>query len=306
MSCVSSFFAKEVRKKHAHIALPRLLLRCVCARAMAGADAAFLELLQDPITKDVLTAPTVLASDGVTYGLEGLLHAMEADPWHRSPVTREVLRSIAYRNTFVDAFLAAGVKAETPERTPVQAPVVPAAAASGFGQHALRLFAVPENTIDAFDAAVPSAGTVVTWRLPARLKPDAAMERLRWKLPPGTTIAMYVHSDGSGLMHPPAAVEMQADIVALATAVGIAFVVPNSWCLTTAQVRVPATTTASPSASTVLLPDRADDDGYGGSVASGASGGTVLEPFPRASMRVMGTVEDVWIQVFGQGKGHTD
>lgn len=56
--------------------------------------------MNDPITLDVLVQP-VLASDGHTYSENSLRAAMAADPWHRSPVTGEVLRPLAYPNCII-------------------------------------------------------------------------------------------------------------------------------------------------------------------------------------------------------------
>ncbi len=45
----------------------------------------------DPITLEPYCMP-IVASDNVTYSLLPLQKAMQEDPYHRSPVTREVLR----------------------------------------------------------------------------------------------------------------------------------------------------------------------------------------------------------------------
>ncbi len=164
----------------------------------------------DPVTKEPFEDP-YLASDGETYSKATLQQCMAADPWHRSPVTYEVLRPAAYRNVFMATLL--GEDACSPDT--------------------LQLY-------DAAAAPPPEEARTVTWRLPARLSAQGTLVRRRFGLPDAPFAVTAVVWRGAGdtdwLMHPPAAREMWDDVLALSALVGATKATANPWCLTFAQL----------------------------------------------------------------------
>lgn len=176
----------------------------------------------DPVTKDTLDDP-FLASDGETYSRDTLLQCVRTDPWHRSPVTYEVLRGAAYRNVFIATLLGASVT--TPDT--------------------LHLF--DDEDAAAASAALPD-GRTITWTVPALLPARDTMVRRRFGLPDEAfTVTAVVRRDSGNLdwlMYPPAAQEMWADIVALASVVGADKATANPWCLTFARLQTGRTVEA--------------------------------------------------------------
>lgn len=176
-------------------------------------------MLTDPVTKEILCDP-YLASDGETYSRDTLLKAMAADPWHRSPVTYEVLRPYAFPNKFVADILQA-----------LYGSVHTCPNTGGLG---LQLY-------EPCAGAIPGARNI-TWHMPKLLSAEDTIVRRRFGLPDtGFELHAIVHRDVAGmdwLMFPPCAVDMRADVLALAKAVGASKMVQNPWCLSGALVRV--------------------------------------------------------------------
>ena len=167
-------------------------------------------LLLDPITLDTFVVP-VLASDGYTYSLQALCDAINIDPWQRSPITREVLRPLAYPNTLV-ANLAS---IET---------VTTAVGIAG------------ECTISSIDT-VPDDGRVQIWTLPARLSIEDTVHRHSLHLPPEPVLLQArMWRDAAGLdwlMHPPCTTQHQDTIAIVAKLFGVNKMAVNPWCITT-------------------------------------------------------------------------
>jgi hypothetical protein len=174
-----------------------------------------MELFTCPITLDVLENP-VLASDGETYSEAALVQAMQADPWHRSPVTGEVLRRVAYPNTFVAALL--------------------------IGQNTNLDCKVPTSGVELFAArSLPPDGRLVTWTVPALLSAKDTLVRRKFGLPDEAfSVTAAIKRDSSTgldwLMHPPAYAQARADILDLARLLGVQHSVQNPWCLTLAKL----------------------------------------------------------------------
>ena len=166
-------------------------------------------VLTDAVTGDVLDDP-YLASDGETYSRATLIAAMAFDPWHLSPVTREVLRDVAFRNCLVGDLLAGAASGTT-------------------GPASLTLY-------DRKAAPAWTDGWEVTWKAPPRMSATHTLIRRRFALPDGEwALTAVVRNDAGGLqwlMHPPAADTMRADILDLASVVGVHKTVCNPWCLT--------------------------------------------------------------------------
>lgn len=164
----------------------------------------------DPITSCELEEP-YLASDGITYSRDALLHVMRSDEWHRSPVTREVLRPLAYPNVLV---------------------------ADAMGQRLQD----PTEPLVLYDskAPIPINGYQFTSTLPT--VPSSVFETLvHWQLDETDklTITVTAFRDSAQtmwLMHPPPPEEMWHDAIALAAAFGLDKLVSNPWCLTTATL----------------------------------------------------------------------
>lgn len=194
----------------------------------------------DPVTRETLDEP-VLASDGETYSRRCLELAMAADGWKRSPVTREVLRTLAYPNVFARRVLGCG--SVTEDRTPVQ-------------------------IYDVSTYSPPASGRNVTWSLPAHLGAADTMVRRRFGIHDGAfTVTATLLRDEAGndwLMHPPCAAEMRHDILALARVVGATRLVSNPWCLTWAVLNTGVTVEAQ----WVAARRQAAADGGGGGYAS--------------------------------------
>jgi hypothetical protein len=171
------------------------------------------ELLLDPITKEPLVEP-VLASDGETYSLETLLAAMKADPWHRSPMTYEVLRPEAFPNTFVAKYMG-------------QDPLPPGA---------VTLF--PPHT----DANSRTAhARVLGIQMPQLVGVEDTLARRGMGLPDAAyAIQAVVTRDAAGLdwlMYPPCPAEMRCACLRLARSTGLDKLVQNPWCLGGAMAR---------------------------------------------------------------------
>jgi hypothetical protein len=181
-------------------------------------------LFLDPITREALQDP-VLASDGVTYSFETLVAAMAADPHHRSPVTREVLRPVAFRNP-----LANTLRGLPP--------------GSGPGEVVLWPSETPR--------ARPPDVFVQTVTLPTAPTPALAAALVRVRLDdvhacPGALVAITAEFtvDGTGtrwLMHPPPPEEAWNTCAALAHAVYGRGTFANPWCIAGAEVAVHMTT----------------------------------------------------------------
>jgi len=157
----------------------------------------------DPISLEALALP-VLASDGYTYSLDSITRAARADPWHRSPVTREVLRQTAFPNTLVAQWLRIACPAQ------------------------------PVALWDQGTFRIPAEARVVAFSLPQRTPcVDVALTRARWRLPLDTAVTLTVTVWDTGsrelpvAMHPPPAQDAWKDCEALATAFGVHRVASN-------------------------------------------------------------------------------
>jgi hypothetical protein len=173
----------------------------------------------DPITHTELEDP-YLASDGITYSKTSIQTAMQADAWHRSPVTGEVLRPWGYKNSIIAQLLANSSHDS-----------------SGCGGP-LLLF-----DEDMEGAGLPENGGRVTWTLPKLCTAQMAAFKVKWKLDEEVdadiSIGVRVLPDASGLlwlMHPPSTEEMWSDCLELAKLLSIHKLVANPWCLTTALI----------------------------------------------------------------------
>lgn len=166
--------------------------------------------LTDHLSLDTLRNP-VLASDGETYSKDMLLAAMAADPWHRSPVTGEVLRAHAFRNRAIEALLG-----EPPERD--------------------------DGVVVLYDrdAAPPDDAFVWTYHVPRVLKADDTLLRRAWGIPDEAfSVSFTVRQlprHTYALMHPPCAEEMRADALRMAALLGVDKQVVNPGSLTTGVV----------------------------------------------------------------------
>lgn len=166
--------------------------------------------LVDPITKDELVDP-VLASDGHTYSAEVLLHAMAVDPLHRSPMTREVLRPLAFPNPPVCAALGQQVRT-----TP------------------LVLF-TPIRPDD-------DHARTVAWTVPALDDVDMSLLRRRFGLPDARAFTVTCRvgvSRGRLVLHGyPASAAAEEAVLDMAAALGVC--ASNPACLAGAALRVHA------------------------------------------------------------------
>lgn len=168
--------------------------------------------LIDPVTLDVFDMP-VLASDGYTYSLSTLQQCVQADPWHRSPVTCEVLRPWVYPNAFVASYLD-----------------VPPG-------EACELFEAcgPETIAD-----MPADGELRVLHLPVRADTDRARARCTVGLPADSVSTLTVRTvrthTGLVLQHPPCPNNMQDLYLAMAKAFCLVGEVANPKCLSTAVV----------------------------------------------------------------------
>jgi len=156
----------------------------------------------DPLTGEEYVCP-VVASDGHTYTTDWLRAAVAADPWHRSPITKEVLRAAIYPNRFVS--------------DDVDDAPAPLFAETNAGN--IR--------------CVPDTGTVVDVCSPKSVSADMAAVRISWRLPP-VAMTLTVRMLGDHLMHPPVAEcpDCDADPTELASLFGIQ--AKNLNCLSTA------------------------------------------------------------------------
>ena len=159
----------------------------------------------DPITLETLECP-VLASDGMTYSLTSLQAAMAADPWHRSPITQDVLRPYAYPNAFVAEYMGVDT--------------VP---------NAVRLYDD--------DARPPVDARIVTLTLPVGVSAEEALVRAAWKLPIETVTlrAVLRRSELNEwyAMHPPPLIDAQDAFTNLGIVFGLGFA-KNPACITSA------------------------------------------------------------------------
>ena len=174
----------------------------------------------DPVSGTVLEEP-YLASDGITYSKETLLAVVRADPWHRSPVTGEVLRPQCFPNHLIQQLLASAPK------------------------HGCSL--APTLCLTLYDPAhtpLPENGGEITWRLPSLCTPRLAAFKMKWGLDEACadaplSLTARVLRDASGLdwlMHAPPPEELWDDVLELAKVFNVHRAVPNPWCLTTATL----------------------------------------------------------------------
>ena len=178
-----------------------------------------MEWQNDPISCSLLENP-YLASDGITYSLETLKLAVQADPWHRSPVTGEVLRNLCFPNTLIMHLMdsSAGKKREKQ--------------ASSVSLFDPLLDSLPEN------------GGEITWVLPSLCTPQIAAFKMKWKLedkyvdkPLALTARILRDSSGiDWLMHPPPPEEIWEDVIEIAKVFNVQRAVPNPWCLSSAKL----------------------------------------------------------------------
>lgn len=170
--------------------------------------------LHDPITLERFSSP-VLASDGNTYNATSLKLAMEADPWHRSPMTKEVLRPEVFPNKVMADYLGRGV------RTPAA--------------HALfKQLPITETPID---------GGIFLRVLPVSLSADDAILRRQCGLPAGvvTLVARTRRKEGAGktlftCMHPPPSSGSEPYFTALSRLFDVDLCAVNPTHLTTAAL----------------------------------------------------------------------
>ena len=165
----------------------------------------------DPVTFDALTRP-LLASDGYTYNASTLEQLMGMDAWHRSPLTKEVLRPWAFPNAIVSTSMGVPVMAAT------------------------RLYDEEDPTL------LPIDGRPVCLGLPQELTCDEEIKRHMLGLPPERIMLVAkLWRDGPShtdmLMHPPCPDCMRTDMDTLAKLFGLNRLVPNPWCLSTAVLQ---------------------------------------------------------------------
>jgi hypothetical protein len=171
------------------------------------------DMFLDPISAEVLTAP-VLASDGYTYNVSTLQQVVQADVWHRSPITMEVLRPWAYPNALVSQRLGCPV---------VENPVL--------------LF--PENC----GTVIPKDGRLAVLGLPAELSCEEDIIRHGLYIPrEPVMLTVILRRDGPSrqdvLMHPPCADSMRHRVLEVARLFGVDKLVTNPWCLSTGVLDV--------------------------------------------------------------------
>lgn len=165
--------------------------------------------LVDPITLGDFVAP-VLASDGYTYSMDSLKTAMEVDCWHRSPVTGEVLRPKVFSNVIVANHLG-----------------IPAASTLDV----LRLFS---DTGELCQRQSEAGGRQWTFSLPRTLQADAAVLRVRFRIPAEARVILKVRVtiDNRGqvcCMHAPCAFNLQDRVLQLLDLFGIRSMFPNPY-----------------------------------------------------------------------------
>lgn len=169
-------------------------------------------MLADPISKEVLEEP-YLASDGETYSRTTLLAAMAADPLHRSPVTGEVLRPLAYRNIPVEEFLGGSGRPRD-----------------------LVLYQVRDHAL-----TLAQSHRALVFLLPEVLPADDIILRRKWGLPDmALEVRAAYRRDQAGnkwLLYPPCVQEARADTLQLLVMVGGGGVFANPWCFTGADIR---------------------------------------------------------------------
>jgi hypothetical protein len=174
---------------------------------------------RDPITLTCVVDP-YLASDGQTYSLHSLMQAMTCDPLHRSPVTGEVLRDVAFFNAFVAALVPTGAAGP------------PKPAMRLYDRHAC--FAQTAAGCHDDESAMQELVTTVTVQAPLRMSVAASVQRLRWRLPEQFSVTYHVI--GRKLVYPPAFANAVDDVKLLARVLGIDSSVTNPECLTWAML----------------------------------------------------------------------
>lgn len=167
---------------------------------------------EDPITRLGFEEP-VLASDGYTYSWAALFRVVSGDPYHRSPVTQEVLRPVVFANTVA----------------PGWAP----------GQPRVR------TLWHRGDGTVPADGTLLQITAPPTRSTTLAAALLACRLDgvPLTTPLVFsctvTLSGGTAwLMHPPPAETVWDAAAALCVALLGKNAVANPWALGTAPLMV--------------------------------------------------------------------
>lgn len=187
----------------------------ICGKMYSLPRRDLLDILMDPVLLCTLEDP-VLASDGYTYSFTALCRAMDADPWHRSPVTGEVLRPDVYSNGIAWELLNV-LHSGTEDAPGMSGKMSPKSARVIFSRES-----VPPNTASKF-----------VYHSPRRFcGNDEVTVTAQWRLPDEFSIVMFMH-DGR-VMHPPAAREAHEAVVALAKSLHLN--VPNPECLAGAML----------------------------------------------------------------------
>lgn len=175
-------------------------------------------LLLDPITKEVLSEP-VLCSDGYTYSYQTIVHAMQEDGWHRSPITREVLRPFAVPNVDAEAKLY-------PDAKPLQ-----------FERQLLPLWN-PLLTRVPGDCIELSVRLPTTWTYPQTTALLACGLDVLSMTPEARLCFRCIMEHGLRIMAPPPPEEAWDDCVHACTALFGKGTFANPWCLGGATVEL--------------------------------------------------------------------
>ena len=185
----------------------------------------------DPVTCTELEHP-YLASDGVTYSRHSIERAMQMDPWHRSPVTGEVLRPKCFRNSLIRELLDRDLGMGT-------------GTGSGSDDDDDDDDETSIFIYDAVNTPLPENGGEISWRLPLLSTVQVATFKMKWYLDDNDSdskevplqLTVRVMRDAGGmhwLMHPPPPEELWDDMLEVATVFNVHKAVGNPWCLTTA------------------------------------------------------------------------
>jgi len=167
----------------------------------------------DPVTTHTVLEEPYLASDGITYSKDTLLAIVKADPWHRSPVTGEVLRHHAFPNNLIQQLLGGDWEA------------------------------MPRIALYDHDP-LPENGGTITWVLPSLCTPRIAAFKMKWGLedvcgdaPLALTARVLRDAGGMDwLMHAPPPEELWDDVIDFAKVFNVHRAVSNPWCLSTATL----------------------------------------------------------------------